>query len=144
MLLCTQISSITAWGSVCKTKLQCLKKIQKRIVRTICGTDRIAPSEPLLNSSGLLNIDGFFSYICGLYVYTFLNSEYNVLNYQNEPCNTRTAQPNLLEVPTINLVIADRPSDTLESLNTRIEHRIQNPLRRTSEHIAIIYFPAFT
>ena len=30
------------------------------------------------------------------------------------------------------------------SINTSIAHRIRNPLRRTSEHIAIIYFQIFT
>ena len=77
-------------------------KLKKRIVRTICGAHRIAPSAPLLNSLGLLNIDDIFSYMCGLYVYKSLNTEYNVFNYQNGPYNTRTAQRNLLEVPRIN------------------------------------------
>ena len=44
------IYGISVWGSACKTKLECLRKIQKRIVKTICGADRIVPSAPLLTS----------------------------------------------------------------------------------------------
>ena len=32
---------ISAWGSACKTKLECLRKIQKRIVRTICASPKL-------------------------------------------------------------------------------------------------------
>ena len=94
---------INIWGSTRKTNLEILRKAQKRIVRAICGAGRIASSAPLLKSCGLLNIDGIFSYMCGLYVYKSLrNAPYNVFSYQNGPYNTRMSERTILKTPRTN------------------------------------------
>ena len=75
--------------------------VLKKIVRTICHTNRRASAAPLYISLGLLNLRHIYKYAVGNCVYKLLShgTQSSTLTHRNVTYNTRASDQRYLEVP---------------------------------------------
>ena len=94
---------IHVWGSAVTTSLDRIIKLQKRIVRIICGVSRDAHTEPLFNELSVLNINKLHMYNVGLFMYKhhhgWLPQIFNMFERNSDLHMHMTRQYNLLHVP---------------------------------------------
>ena len=64
MIYCNQI-----WGSACKTNIEPLLILQKRVMRIILGVHPRSPSEPLFIILKFLSCENIFKYLIGRLMY---------------------------------------------------------------------------
>ena len=77
MIYCYQV-----WGSACKTNIEPLLILQKRVMRIILGVHPRSPSEPLFITLKFLSelCENIFKYITGRLMYRIYHGELSVLN----------------------------------------------------------------
>ena len=100
---------ITVWGATFKNVLRPLQVVQNRIVRAMCGVDRLSASLPLYTSLGLFNVENIYMYMTGAYVYrTLLNQLLPTFQFQVMNRVTRSSSRALLSVPFVALEVCRR------------------------------------
>ena len=104
---------IHVWGSAFKSHLDKIIKIQKRIVRMMCGVSRKTHSFPLFQASDILNIEKVYEYTVGLLMYKFHHSQVpciiSELFIENSDIHSYfTRQSHLLHVPKCRTEIGKR------------------------------------
>ena len=75
MIYCNQV-----WGSACKTNIQPLLILQKRVIRIILGVHPRSPSEPLFITLKFLSCENIFKYLIGRLMYRIYHGELSVLH----------------------------------------------------------------
>ena len=91
------------WGSSNDTVLRKLLLLQKKVVRIICGVNRLSHSEPLFKSLSVLTIPKLFKYNIGLLMYKYhhglLPQILDIFERNQDVHHYNTRQANLLHVP---------------------------------------------
>ena len=64
MIYCNQV-----WGSVCKTNIESLLTLQKRVIRIILGVHPRSHSEPLFSTLKLMSCENILKYLIGRLMY---------------------------------------------------------------------------
>ena len=75
MIYCNQV-----WGSACKTNIEPLLILQKRVMRIILGVHPRSPSEPLFITLKFLSCEHIFKYLIGRLMYRIYHGELSVLH----------------------------------------------------------------
>ena len=75
MIYCNQV-----WGSACKTNIEPLLILQKRVMRIILGVHPRSPSEPLFITLKFLSFENIFRYLIGRLMYRIYHGELSVLH----------------------------------------------------------------
>ena len=75
MIYCNQV-----WGSACKTNIEPLLILQKRVMRIILGVHTRSPSEPLFITLKFLSCENIFKYLIGRLMYWIYHGELSVLH----------------------------------------------------------------
>ena len=75
MIYCNQV-----WGSACKTNIEPLLILQKRVMRIILGVHPRSPSEPLFITLKFLSCENIFKYLIGRLMYRIYHGELSVLH----------------------------------------------------------------
>ena len=75
MIYCNQV-----WGSACKTNLEPLLILQKKVTRIILGVHPRSPSEPLFITLKFLSCENIFKYLIGCLMYRINHGELSVLH----------------------------------------------------------------
>ena len=75
MIYCNQV-----WGSACKTNIEPLLILQKRVMRIILGVHPMSPSEPLFITLKFLSCENIFKYLIGRLMYRIYHGELSVLH----------------------------------------------------------------
>ena len=75
MIYCNQV-----WGSVCKTNLEPLLILQKKVKRIILCVHPRSPSEPLFITLKFLGCENIFKYLIGCLMYRINHGELSVLH----------------------------------------------------------------
>ena len=104
------IYCISVWGSSNDNVIKPLQVIQNKIIRAICGADRLSSSTPLYSSLKLFNIRSIYKYMACNYVHKSLMKSEGEFSLQRHPHNTRQAQNMMLSVP------FTRYSQTMQSI----------------------------
>ena len=65
---------ITVWGISFKSYLDALVKLQKRAVRVIMGTSKLAHTDPIFHDLGILKLKELYVYSVQLLLYKYHNS----------------------------------------------------------------------
>ena len=96
------IYCIESWGHACKTHLDCLLKLQKRILRIIMSLSHRHPTSPIFINLKILNIYEIIFFYTAVFIFKFkkglLPSIFcDFFSYCNNPYNTR--QQNHFSLP---------------------------------------------
>ena len=75
MIYCNQV-----WGSACKTNIEPLLILQKRVMRIILGVHPRSPSEPSFITLKFLSCENIFKYLIGRLMYRIYHGELSVLH----------------------------------------------------------------
>ena len=75
LIYCNQV-----WGSACKTNIEPLLILQKRVMRIILGVHPRSPSEPLFITLKFLSCENIFEYLIGRLMYRIYHGELSVLH----------------------------------------------------------------
>ena len=75
MIYCNQV-----WGSACKTNIEPLLILQKRVMRIILGVHPRSPSEPLFITFKFMSFENIFIYLIGRLMYRIYHGELSVLH----------------------------------------------------------------
>ena len=77
------------WGLACKTHLDCLIKLQKRVIRIIAGVHPRSDTEPLFPKLNLLKCEDINSYLIGRLMFRIRNNEMPIFSkffYKAQGC----------------------------------------------------------
>lgn len=66
---------ITVWGHTHKTYIDKLHVMQKRIIRVITFSERLAHTKPLYDKLKIMNIDNIYTYFTCMFVYKYYNQK---------------------------------------------------------------------
>ena len=115
------------WGGICKTRLNLLFVLQKKIIRAMTFSDRCASSAPLLKSLNLLPLQDINSYMCGLHVYKSLQTGNNLFTiYVQNNYNTRLANTRSVVMPNI---IFSHSRQSVTWIGAQLWNRLPRELR---------------
>jgi len=125
---------ITIWGSSNDNIIKPLQVIQNKVIRAICGADRLSSSAPLYKSSKLFNIRIIYKFMARKNVRKSLMISRDEFSLQRNSHKTRQVQNRMLSVPFA------RSSHTLQSISFSCP-RTYNSLPTTIKESII--FPTF-
>ena len=72
--------SYQVWGSACKTNIEHLLSLQKRIIGIILDVHPRSPSEPLLITLKFLSLENIFKYLIGRLIYKIYHRQFSALH----------------------------------------------------------------
>ena len=84
MIYCNHV-----WGLACKTHLDCLINLQKRVIRIIAGVHPTTHTEPLFQKLNLLKCEDINKYLIGRLMFRIHNNEMPIFSnffYKEQGC----------------------------------------------------------
>ena len=95
------IYKITVWVRASASRLSRLNVCLKKIVKTICHTNRRASASPLIISLRLLSLRHIYKYSVGNCVYKLLRHDnlFSTITYRNVNYNNIESDQRYMEVP---------------------------------------------
>ena len=121
------IYCVLIWGNTFSTYLDSLVKLQKRAIRTICGENKLAHTEPLFKKMNLFNFSELCIYSIGIFMFKFHSSLLpsifsNFFTYNRNVHGHFTRQCDLLHVP--------KSSSQLRAKGVSISNNLEKYIKR--------------
>ena len=130
------IYCITVWGASNKNVINPLQISQNKLVRAICGADRMDSARPLFNSLRIFNVKEVYNYMVCNYIYKSISRNENIFVRNESQHNTRQAVHEALHVP------YTHSTQTMQSITysgTRAYNTVPVNIRRCESFVTFKY-----